>query len=120
VRDGEETEIFTPVVSAPTNPYKVITDAHKYAYAPFLHLYYIYIYIISNRILFFVFLFLIDIKYFWGHIRDQPVSAPLPLSLQAPPTAVSMMGRASYSPYPQNHHPVRAQSTAARAPPPHN
>lgn len=46
VRDGEETEIFTPVVSAPTNPYKVITDAHKYAYyAPFLHLYlYLYYY----------------------------------------------------------------------------
>jgi hypothetical protein len=30
VRDGEETETFTPVVSATTNPYKVITDAHKY------------------------------------------------------------------------------------------
>ena len=38
VRDGEETEIFTPVVSAPANPYKVITDAYKYAHAPFLHL----------------------------------------------------------------------------------
>jgi hypothetical protein len=33
VRDGEETEIFTPVVSAPANPYKVITDAYKYAHA---------------------------------------------------------------------------------------
>jgi hypothetical protein len=30
VRDGEETELFTPVISAPTNPYKIITDAHKY------------------------------------------------------------------------------------------
>jgi len=60
--------------------------------------------------------FLIDIKInvFFGLFRDQPVSAPLPQQapLQAPPTAASMMGRAAYSPYPQNYHPVRALSTA--------